>query len=127
MRVGLSAAVLFSSLLVGPAMGQQVNIAGSWNGNGTVKLPSGNTENVRCRATFNQSGTSATMRASCASPSVRVNQTAELTRVSGNRFSGDFVNSEYGVSGSIKITLNGNSMSAALAGGGGSAFLNLSR
>lgn len=131
LRVGLPSALAALAcsvtLLATPAAAQQVNIAGAWNGSGTVRLPSGNTENVRCRATFNQSGSSATMRATCASPSTRVNQTAELTRVAGNRFSGDFVNSEYGISGSIKITINGNSMSAALAAGGGSAFLNLSR
>jgi hypothetical protein len=122
-----AAAIALSALLAVPAGAQQANIAGSWNGSGTVRLPSGNTENVRCRATFNQSGSSATMSATCASPSTRVYQTADLTRVGGNRFSGDFVNREFGVSGSIKITINGNSMSAALAGGGGSAFLNLSR
>jgi hypothetical protein len=110
-----------------PASAQQPSIAGAWNGSGTVNLSSGNKETVRCRATFNQLPSGATMRASCASPSARVNQTAELTRVSGNRYVGDFVNSEYGVSGSIRITVSGNSLSASLAGGGGSASMNLSR
>jgi hypothetical protein len=127
LRAGVVAVLAVTAMFAGPTAAQQINIAGSWNGSGTVKLPSGNTENVRCRATFNQSGSSATMSATCASPSARVSQTAELTRVAGNRYTGDFVNSEYGVTGSIKITVNGNSLSAALAGGGGSAFLNLSR
>jgi hypothetical protein len=76
---------------------------------------------------FSQRGDSAYMTATCANASTRVNQTAELTRVSANRFSGDFLNREYGISGSIRVTVSGNSMTAALAGGGGTASLSLNR
>ena len=46
---------------------------------------------------------------------------------SAGRYIGDFTNAEYGITGSIRITLSGNSLSAALAGGGGSASINLNR
>jgi hypothetical protein len=67
------------------------------------------------------------MTAICATPSLRVNQTAELLRVSANRFNGDYLNRDFGVSGSIRVTVNGNSLNASLSGGGGSAQLSMSR
>lgn len=103
-------------------------LAGSWRGNGAVTLPSGVTEKARCRVSFSkQGGRSYSMNAVCASSSARVQQTASLEQVSSNRFAGDFTNQEYGVSGSIHLTLSGNSLSANLNGGGGSAFFNLTR
>jgi hypothetical protein len=125
------AAALISATAVAigasPAQAQQISLAGSWNGGGTVSLPSGGTEKVRCRAIFNQSGKGATMSATCASASTKVTQYADLTRTSGNKYAGDFTNPEFGISGSIRVTVNGNSLSASLQGGGGSAFINLSR
>jgi hypothetical protein len=106
---------------------QAISIAGAWSGNGTVTLPSGSSEKVRCQATFRQSGNSASMSATCASPSTRVKQTAELSRVAANRFSGDFNNPEYGITGSIRIVVNGNTLNASMSGGGGSAIISLSR
>ncbi len=126
----LATALMFAGLpgiTTAPAQAQQISLAGSWNGSGTVSLPSGGTEKVRCRATFSQSGTGATMSATCASASTKVTQYADLTRTSGNKYAGDFTNPEYGISGSIRLTVIGNSLSASLQGGGGSAYINLSR
>ena len=67
------------------------------------------------------------MSAVCATASARVAQTAVVTRSGGNSYSGQFFNAEYGVSGSISITVSGNRMSASLSGGGGSAQFNLGR
>lgn len=120
-------AALVTAGVVDGAGAQSAGIAGSWSGSGTVTLSSGNTERVRCRATFNTVGSGATMSATCATPSTNVRQTAELTRVSATRYIGDFHNAEYNISGNIRIVITGNSMTAQLAGGGGSAFLNLSR
>jgi hypothetical protein len=111
-----------------PALGQQATLEGSWSGGGTVILPSGGHEKARCRATFRRrSGNSFGMNAVCATASVRVAQTANLVRISANRFSGGFYNSEYNVSGSIAITVHGNRLSASLSAGGGTGHFNLSR
>ncbi|MFV0295872.1 MAG: hypothetical protein ACK5JT_07105 [Hyphomicrobiaceae bacterium] len=67
------------------------------------------------------------MNAVCATSSVRVKQHADLYRISGNRYRGEFFNQEYGVSGSIRIQLRGNSIDAFLSGGGGSAVFRMSR
>jgi hypothetical protein len=106
---------------------QQPSIGGSWSGGGTVTLKSGNVEKVRCRATFSPSGNGASMSASCANATARVTQTAELTRVTATRYIGEFRNSEYNISGSIRITLSGNSLTASLSGGGGSASMSMNR
>jgi hypothetical protein len=124
----LCLALVVVAAVMPPASAQSVSIAGSWSGSGVVRLPNGNSESVKCRATFSQAGTSASMSATCANASTRVSQTAELTRAGGNRFVGDFVNSEYGISGSIRIVINSaSSMTASMSGGGGSASFTLSR
>jgi hypothetical protein len=103
-------------------------LQGSWSGSGSVELPSGATEKARCKASFQkQGGKSYAMNAVCASSSARAAQTATLEQVGANRYAGEFNNAEYGVSGSISITVNGSSLSAQLKGGGGQAFFNLSR
>jgi hypothetical protein len=109
-----------------PASAQE-SLVGAWNGSGTITLPSGNTERARCRATFQSAGRGATMSATCATASVRVQQVAALDRVAPGRYRGDFRNAEYGITGSIRIAVSGNSLTASLNGGGGSAVINLSR
>ncbi len=110
------------------ARAEDATLTGSWSGSGKVVYPSGATESARCKANFRQrSGASVGMTAVCATSSARVEQTATLSKVGPNRFAGDFQNSEYGFSGSIRVTVNGNSLSASLIGGGGSASFNLSR
>ena len=104
------------------------NIEGSWSGGGRIVFPSGETERARCRARFHrQGGESFGMSAVCATASARVHQSAEITRITGNRYRGEFHNQEYGLSGSIRIVVNGNSIDASLSGGGGSAQFSLSR
>jgi hypothetical protein len=110
------------------AKGQSAGLEGSWSGGGEIVFPSGETEQARCRASFRRSGgNSFGMSAVCATASARVQQSAELTRVSGNTYRGEFFNQEFGIQGSIRITVNGDSLDASLSGGGGSAEMNLSR
>ena len=123
----LSAAMAFMAITVSPVLADP-GLAGSWSGSGSVVLPSGNTEKARCKVSFRkEGGKSYGMNAVCASSSARVAQTASLEQVGPNRYAGSFTNSDYGVSGSISLTLNGSSLSASLKGGGGSAFFNLSK
>jgi hypothetical protein len=111
-----------------PAVGQQATLEGSWRGGGTVILPSGDHERAHCRATFRRSfGNNYGMSAVCATASVRLAQSAKLVRVSAERFTGGFYNSEYNISGTIAITVHGNHLSASLRGDSGTAHFNLSR
>lgn len=130
-RSGCKSAGLIAGLLAAtalPAIAQQASLEGSWSGGGTVTFSTGNVESARCKASFRRrSGETFAMNAVCATPSGRVAQTAELNRVSNTRFSGEFHNSEYGITGNISITLRGNTLSASLDGGGASASFSLSK
>jgi hypothetical protein len=122
------ATAMTATLTMGRAEAQSDSLEGSWSGGGQIVFPSGETEKARCRASFRrQGGNSFGMSAICATASARVQQTAEVTRVSGNRFRGEFFNAEFGITGSIRITLTGNRLSASLSGGGGSAQFSLRR
>jgi hypothetical protein len=126
--IAVAALVALAAASTTPSQAQQQSLlAGSWSGGGTVTLKSGNIEKVRCRATFSPSGNGASMSAQCANATARVSQTAELTRVSATRYIGEFRNPEYNISGSIRITLSGNSLNASLTGGGGSASMSMNR
>lgn len=103
-------------------------LQGRWAGPGTVILPSGAKEKARCRASFRQAtGRSFTMEAVCATASLRVAQTARVQQIGTNRYSGEFFNSDFNLSGIINLTQSGNRLTAALRGGGGTAFFSLSR
>ncbi len=126
LAAGATLAVLCGA--VESATAENVSLEGSWSGNGTVTFPSGGTEAARCKASFRrQSDDKFAMNALCATPSGKVAQTAQLQRISANRFSGDFQNSEYGIAGQINIVVRGNSLNAALNGGGATASLKLSK
>ena len=131
-----SAAIAAASALAGvigvvgvtasPAAAQ--SIVGSWSGSGMIVFPSGETERARCRATFrNLSDGGVSMQGICATSSVRVSQSASLSRLTANTYSGEFFNTEYNISGSIRIRLQGSKLNASLNGGGASAQFMLGR
>ncbi len=126
LAAGATVAVLCGAAV--SAIAENSSLEGSWSGSGTVTFPSGGTEAARCKASFRrQTDDKFAMNALCATPSGKVVQTAQLERIGGNRFSGEFQNSEYGIVGQINIVVRGNSLSAALNGGGASASLKLSK
>ena len=68
-----------------------------------------------------------TLSATCATASGKASQTATVYKVSGSRYRGSFVNSQYNVRGSIRVVVHGKSQSVSLSGDGASAQLSLSR
>lgn len=132
MSIRMLAAVagLGAALSVGAsefAFSEGAALDGSWSGGGTVTFPSGAVEKASCRATYRRAGSGYAMNGVCATPSGRAAQTASLRRVSANRYSGTFHNAEYDISGSITVTVNGNSQSVHLNGSGASASIHLRR
>lgn len=124
--LAFAATVLGASVSPSPASAQ--SILGSWSGGGTIIFPSGETERARCRATFrNTGGGGVAMTGICATASVRVSQSATLSRLTANTYSGEFYNTEYNIAGSIRIRLQGNRINASLSGGGASAQFVLGR
>ena len=101
------------------------DLAGSWHGSGSVSF--GNSEErVRCRARYSRTSSKRyRLRATCTTGGTRVSQSATLHRVGSNEYEGRFHNSEYGISGSIYVELNGRWQNVTLESGSGSADLNL--
>lgn len=100
-------------------------IGGSWSGGGIVVYSDGHREHARCRAHYSQSGRYVTLSGVCATPSGSAEQSANLRQTGPNSYAGSFFNSQFGIQGSIHISVHGNNQSVSLRGGGGSASLTL--
>lgn len=131
LRMSLFGAALVSALSLSMRQSAEARgeggIAGSWSGGGTVIYASGQRERAHCRANFSGGGSSVTMSGSCATPSGSVFQSARLRQVGADRYAGSFFNSQYNTSGSIYITVHGNTQSVSLRSNAGSASLSLRR
>ena len=104
------------------------SLAGSWSGSGWVSFSNGKRERARCHAHYSPNGgKSFSLNATCATSSGKASQHATVYEVSNNRFRGTFYNTEYNVTGSIRVVLNGNSQSVTLSGDSNSAAISLSR
>ncbi len=111
--------------LVGPSEAEP-GLSGSWRGGGWVSLASGSRERARCRARYSRaSSNSYRLRATCATPAGKASQTATVYRLSRGRYRGTFYNSDYNISGTIRVVVRGRSQSVSLAGGGAAASLRL--
>ncbi len=122
-------AVFAAAVAVSPARADMVALDGSWSGGGSVTFPSGAKESARCRANFKKRGAeSYLVSARCASASGKVEQSALLTYVGGNQFSGSFFNTEYKVDGTITVTVSGNTQNVSISSpAGSSAYFKLTR
>jgi hypothetical protein len=119
-----SVAILLSAAAGGlpVAAAELMALDGAWSGGGSVKFPSGAKEAARCRANFKKRGAeSYQVSARCASPSGKVEQSALLTYVGSNQYSGSFFNTEYKVDGTITVTVTGNSQNVSITTPAGSS------
>ena len=127
MRLALTLA-LAAGAATSPSARAAESIEGTWSGGGRIVLSTGDTERATCRASFRrQSDSVFAVNAVCATPSVRVSQTAVVRRVGENQYSGAFHNREYDVSGTMRLTARGGQMSVSMVGGGASGRLDLRR
>lgn len=119
-------AALMVSGLADPSRAE--SLEGYWSGGGSVSFASGAKERARCRARFwRRTSTSYKLRAVCATPSVKAEQTATVRRVGANRYAGSFYNSEYNISGTIHIRVRGGSQDVKLSSDAGWAYFRLRR
>jgi len=125
--VGAALALTFAAGIVSTAQarGEGGGIGGSWSGGGTVSYASGQRERARCQAHFSGEGAAVSVTATCATPSGSVSQSARLRKVGPNTYAGSFFNPQYNTSGSISITVHGNTQSVSLRSASGSANLTL--
>ncbi|MGO9483905.1 MAG: hypothetical protein ACLPX9_04895 [Rhodomicrobium sp.] len=119
----LGVALLAAAFLAPQAKAE--GIGGSWSGGGVVVYSDGHRERARCRAHYSQSGRYVSLSGVCATPSGSAEQTANLRQVGPNSYAGSFSNSQFGIEGSIHVSVHGNTQSVSLRGGGGSASLTM--
>lgn len=114
--------------LSGAAAAEPAALQGTWSGGGTIFYSTGTSEGARCRARYTRiAGNTYDVTAACATASTRVDQSAQVRKVSANRYAGTFYNSQYGITGRISIVVNGRSQTVLLQGSQASARFRLSR
>lgn len=123
-----AAAALAIALFMQAGSAVASDIVGTWSGSGTVTLASGAREKARCRATFIAAGGKTyAMSATCATSSAKVSQTAIVSQNTKNRYGGTFYNPEFGVTGRIRIIVNGPRQTVYLSGSSGRATFTMRR
>lgn len=122
----LAAAALSLGLLAEVAL--SASLAGTWSGSGYVMPKSGQREKVRCRVSFTPQGDKVVaVTATCASASTTIRQTGQLSMVTPNRYVGDFYNSEYDISGRVRVVISGSSQTVTFSSARGSGSLSLKK
>jgi hypothetical protein len=127
LKTGIALGVALAVAAVAAPQARAEGIAGTWTGGGTVTFSDGHRERARCRAHYSQSGRYVSLEGICATASGSADQSASLRQIGPGSYSGRFHNEQYGISGAIHVTVNGNHQSVSLRGGGGSAYLSLHR
>ena len=123
MGAAVAATLAFNLMPVAAAHAE--GIAGSWSGGGVVTYSSGQRERASCRANYSGGSGGVTMSGTCATPSGSASQSAHLRKVGANSYAGSFFNSQFNASGSIHVTVHGNTQSVSLRSAAGSANLTL--
>ena len=106
------------------AEGPFAGLAGSWSGNGTVSLPDGGRERIRCRATYSVGGGGTSLRQSlrCASDSYHFELQSDVS-ASGNSISGSWSETTRNLSGRVSGQTRGNQINALVEANGFSATI----
>jgi len=92
-------------------------MAGSWTGGGTIDLTNDIHERLRCRAnhTYGATNNSLALSIRCASDNYKFELTSNVTEKRG-QISGNWNETNYGVTGTITGRVNGNKVTAVAAG-----------
>lgn len=122
----LTGAWLAVSLLADPAHAE--GLQGTWSGSGYVETTEGERDTVHCRVSYDPQGSKVVaVTASCTSSSTTIHQTGQLSLVNPNRYVGDFYNSEFDISGRIRVAISGSTQTVTFSGARGHGKLSLSR
>ena len=120
--------ILFILFFVNPSISyaQNVSLEGNWSGGGYLKPNNGEREIVRCRVKYIKY-TEKLYEADgkCAHTSGTIYQSGQLTRVSATRFAGDLFNSQYKVSGKVRVVIKGKKQTVTFLSSKGSGKLSL--
>lgn len=94
-------------------------LAGAWSGSGQILVADGNSERIRCRATYKIEGTGSALNQvlRCASDSYRFDLTTKVT-ASGNTVSGIWSETSRNVNGTLGGKIDGGEISALVEANG---------
>ena len=126
----LQAGALAVSVLllgIGPALhggaaaatGPFTGFAGSWSGDGTIKLSSGDSERIRCRVSYVVEGSGNKLRQDlrCASDSYKLDVKSEISyNADAASVSGTWSEKNYGVAGFLSGSAKGGAIRARVDG-----------
>jgi hypothetical protein len=119
--ISLTLAVLASfapALMSAPATGATIDdLPGRWSGWGTISLPSGTSEQLKCIATYfvNDGGASMVQNLRCASASYKIDATAKLKLASGT-MTGEWEEKTYAAIGSVTGKTTSDGFNLAITG-----------
>lgn len=103
-------------------------IAGSWSGNGAVKLNSGDVENVRCRIRYeNSTGRTVVLHVTCAHSNGTFKVSGRIVKLNESRYSGRLYSDQYGVAGNVSVSVSGSRQTLTAKSPKGSATVTLTR
>jgi hypothetical protein len=124
-------AMAFMAALAVPASdaragGPFTPLAGNWTGRGTIIMPGGAQERIRCRASYvvSSAGDALSQVLRCASDSFIVNVDSEVTEQSGE-LSGSWTETTRGATGNLSGEVRGPVIRGTIAGLGFTAALSL--
>ena len=126
----MSTLALFGVLLAAMPVqsATSASISGKWRGQGTLVLKSGSKERFRCNVNYHRvAGQDFSVKARCANGSGSFDQTGQLRRVNNSRYVGTIRNLQFNVSGSVAISVSGNSQNVTISSSEGSAKIKLTR
>jgi hypothetical protein len=126
LRAAIFAAALLH-FLPAPSLAQHgpfVGLSGTWSGGGFIRLSSGQSERLRCRANYHvgENGTRLQQSLRCASDSYRFDVSSNIV-AEGGTLTGSWSETSRNVSGSVSGRVSGNQILARIEGAGFSANL----
>jgi hypothetical protein len=126
MRAGLLLAVLCLPGATYAAPSPFNAMAGSWSGGGVLSTSDGNQEQLRCRASYDVTGTGTELRLNlrCASQSYNFDLASEV-EYRGGAISGSWTEASRNAAGTLSGRANGDHIEAAARGDNFSANLSL--
>lgn len=119
-RVVYGYAFGLAAVLAAPALadGPFGPFAGSWSGSGQVKMASGQSEPIKCKAYYTtKSADDLSLAMRCASASAKIEMRATLAH-SGGSVTGNWEERSYNASGSIAGKASTNHLNLSINGGG---------
>lgn len=134
-RSGLIGAVAISALIGGLAFAQPATAnplsryAGTWSGSGLVKLDSGKSERISCKAYYKSSGSQLNVAIRCANPSNKIEMRAGLV-YSGGSVTGTWEERTFNAAGAVSGTASDAAIKLSIDGtinGSMSVLLNQNR